>query len=282
MPTSPSSSVQAARKALADRLRDLCKDAGLSGLELARLAGWHASKSSRIINAVTPPSDDDIRTWCRVCGADDQAADLIAASRSADSMYVEWKRLQRTGLRRLQDSYVPLFERTRVFRVYCSTVVPGLLQNHGYATALLSSITRFRGTPDDVADAVSARLARSNILREGGHRFAVIIEESVLRYRVGDADAMSGQLGYLLAVMSLPAVSLGVIPFSAERDLWPLETFSIYDSEQAQVETLTAAVTVTAPGEIAQYLSAFQKLSDTAVYGSAARALITAAIDALG
>ncbi|MEV7119897.1 helix-turn-helix domain-containing protein [Kitasatospora griseola] len=282
MPTSPSSSVQAARKALADRLRDLCKDAGINGRELALRAGWHPSKSSRIINAVTPPSDEDIRTWCRLCGADDQAADLIAASRSADSMYVEWKRLQRTGLKRLQDSYVPLFERTRVFRVYCSTVVPGLLQNHGYATALLSSITRFRGTPDDVADAVSARLARSHILREGDHRFAVIVEESVLRYRVGDADAMSGQLGYLLAVMSLPAVSLGVIPFSAERDIWPLETFSVYDNEQAQVETLTAAVTVTAPGEIAQYLSAFQKLSGMAVYGAQARALITAAIDALG
>ncbi|MER7756944.1 helix-turn-helix transcriptional regulator [Kitasatospora sp. NPDC097643] len=282
MPTSPSSSVQAARKALADRLRDLCRDAGINGRELARLAGWHPSKSSRIINAVTPPSDEDIRTWCRLCGADDQAADLIAASRSADSMYVEWKRLQRTGLKRLQDSYVPLFERTRVFRVYCSTVVPGLLQNHGYATALLSSITRFRGTPDDVADAVSARLARSHILREGDHRFAVIVEESVLRYRVGDADAMSGQLGYLLAVMSLPAVSLGVIPFSAERDIWPLETFSVYDNEQAQVETLTAAVTVTAPGEITQYLNAFQKLSGMAVYGAQARALITAAIDALG
>ncbi|MEV7934842.1 helix-turn-helix transcriptional regulator [Kitasatospora sp. NPDC088264] len=282
MPTSPSSSVQSARKALAARLRDLCKDAGLNGRELARQAGWHPSKSSRIINAVTPPSDEDIRIWCRLCRADDQTADLIAASRSADEMYVEWKRLQRTGLRRLQDSYVPLFERTRVFRVYCSTVVPGLFQNHGYATALLSSITRFRGTPDDVADAVSARLARSHILREGDHRFAVVVEESVLRYRVGDADAMSGQLGYLLAIMSLPAVSLGVIPLNADRDIWPLETFSVYDSEQAQVETLTAAVTMTAPGEIAQYLAAFQKLSDIAVYGTPARALITAAIDALG
>lgn len=41
-------------------------------------------------------------------------------------------------------------------------------------------------------------------------------------------------------------------------------------------------MTMTAPGEIAQYLAAFQKLSDIAVYGAPARALITAAIDALG
>ncbi|MEY9841788.1 helix-turn-helix domain-containing protein [Streptacidiphilus sp. EB103A] len=282
MPSSPSSSVEAARKAVAARLREIRRDAGITGHELAVRAGWHASKSSRLENGVTPPGDDDIRTWCRVCGADDQAADLIAASRSADSMYVEWKRVQRTGLRRLQESYIPLFERTRVFRVYCSNVIPGLLQTPTYAMELLSDITAFRGAPNDVADAVAARMDRSRILREGDHRFAVLVEEAVLRYRVGDASTMAGQLGHLLAVMSLPAVSLGVIPFTTSRHMWPVETFSIYDDEQAQVELLTAAVTVTAPTEIDQYVRAFGRLADVAVYGADARALITAAIAALG
>ncbi|WP_351224398.1 DUF5753 domain-containing protein [Streptomyces sp. NPDC002133] len=233
-------------------------------------------------NGVTPPSDADIRAWCSICGTDEQAADLIAASRSAESMYVEWKRLQRTGLRRLQESYVPLFERTRAFRIYCSNVVPGLLQTPAYATALLSEITAFRETPNDVAEAVVARMDRARVLREGDHRFAILVEEAVLRYRMGDAEVMAGQLGHLLSIMSLPAVSLGVVPFSVERGMWPLETFSIYDSEQAQVELLTAAVTVTAPSEIAQYAKAFSRAVDLAVYGADARALITDAIATLG
>ncbi|MGI5341437.1 helix-turn-helix domain-containing protein [Streptomyces sp. CA-181903] len=282
MPVSPSSSVEAARKAVADRLREIRRDAGLYAKDVAERTGWYASKVSRLENATTPPSDEDIRAWCRACGAEDQAADIIAASRNADNAYVEWRRLQRTGLRRLQESYVPLFERTQVFRIYCSNVVPGLLQTEAYARALLSSITEFRETPDDVSEAVAARLARSHVIREGNHRFALLVEEAVLRHRVGDAATMAGQLGYLLSVMAFPSVSLGVIPFSAERRMWMIETFSVYDEEQAQVELLTAQVNVTAPSEVRQYLKAFGEYARLAVHGAEARSLITAAIDALG
>lgn len=277
----PSSSVQSAREALATRLREIRLDSGLTGRAVAARAGWHASKSSRIENAVTPPSDADIRAWCSACGADGQAEDLIAASRSTESMYVEWKRLQRTGLRRLQESYEPLFERTRTLRVYCSNVVPGLLQTPAYATALLTEIAGFRQPPNDVAEAVTARLGRARFLREGDHRFAFLVEESVLRYRMGDAATMAGQLGHLLAVMSLPSVSLGVVPLDARRGMWPLETFSVYDTDRAQVELLTAAVTVTSPSEVGQYLQAFARVGRLAVHGADARSLITAAIDAL-
>ncbi|MEV6673376.1 helix-turn-helix transcriptional regulator [Streptomyces sp. NPDC051162] len=68
MPASPSSSVEAARKAIADRLREIRKDAGLSGHTVAISAGWYKSKVSRLENAVTPASPEDIRAWCRVCG----------------------------------------------------------------------------------------------------------------------------------------------------------------------------------------------------------------------
>ncbi|MEU1146420.1 helix-turn-helix domain-containing protein [Streptomyces sp. NPDC005863] len=282
MPASPSSSVQAARKAVADQLREIRRDANLTAKDVADRTGWYKSKVSRLENAVTPPSDGDIRAWCRACEADGMAADLIAASRSADSAYVEWRRLQRTGLRRLQESYVPLFERTETFRIYCSNVIPGLLQTDGYATALLGSIAAFRGTPDDVTDAVAARMERSRVIREGNHRFALLVEEAVLRHRVGGAEVMAGQLGCLLSVMAFPSVSLGVIPFSADRRMWMIETFSVYDKKRAQVETLTAQVNVTAPSEVDQYLKAFGEFSKLAVFGSDARSLITSAIDALG
>ncbi|WP_327322257.1 helix-turn-helix transcriptional regulator [Streptomyces sp. NBC_01210] len=278
----PSSSVQAARSALAARLRDLRLDAGLTGRELAAQAVWQPSKVSRLENAKTPPSDADIRMWCRVCGAEDQAPDLIAASRTAESMYVQWRRLQRSGLRRLQESRVPLYERTRVFRVYCASVVPGLLQTDEYATSLLTNITEFHGTPDDVGEAVAARLARSRVIREGDHRFAFLLEESVLRHVVGGVETMAGQLGYLLASMAFPAVSLGIIPAGAPRKMWTLETFNVFDEDRVHVELLTAAVSVTAPGEVAQYVGAFAAMAELAVYGSAARARITAAIDSLG
>ncbi|MEV7782114.1 helix-turn-helix transcriptional regulator [Kitasatospora sp. NPDC088351] len=281
MPISPSSSSQAARAALAGRLGELMRDAGLKGGELSALCGWHPAKTSRILNAKTPPSDSDIRAWCQACGADDQAADLIASNRAADSLYVEWRRLTRTGLRRAQESRVPLYTRTRLFRAYSSRVVPGALQTAPYAEALLRTVADFRQTPDDVADAVAARLARSSVVFEGRRRFVAVIEESVLRYRIGDATAMAGQLSHLLTVMSRPSVSLGIIPHSAARTMWPVETFNIFDEQQAAVELLSAQVTVTAPSDVALYVEAFTRFAGLAVHGAAARSLVTSAIDAL-
>ncbi|GAA4615831.1 helix-turn-helix transcriptional regulator [Actinoallomurus liliacearum] len=281
--SSPSSSVQAARQAIADRLREIRVDAGLTAKALAFAAEWDRTKISKIEHASRPPSVDDIRRWCAVCKADDQAADLVASLRTVEGAYVEWRRLQRTGLRRLQESRVPLYERTRNFRVYCSQVVPGLFQTAAYAGALLSAITTFHDSPNDVEEAVAARMARSHVVRDGDHRFAVLVEESVLRYQVGGPETMAGQLHHLLDIMAMPSVSLGVIPFDhGGRRMWTLEGFNIFDSAQVSVELLSAAVTVTTPGEVELYAKAFAELSTMAVFGTAARALITAAIDTLG
>ena len=195
MAISPSSSVQRARERLAERLRDIRLDAGLTARALSAEAAWHEAKTSRIESAKQAPSEDDIRTWCRVCGAERVVPDLIAASRSADSMYTEWRRLQPAGMRRDQENRVPLWERTKVLKAYVSTVVPGFLQTPEYATALLSAIRVFHGTPDDVADAVAVRMQRKRLMQSGNHRYIAIIEEAVLRQVVGDAEIMSRQLG---------------------------------------------------------------------------------------
>lgn len=168
MTISPSSSVQRVRQQIAARLREIRLDAGLTACELSATAGWHKSKTSRIENARQVLTDEDIRTWCHVCQADGQAADLIAASRAAGSMYLEWRRLHVAGMRRAQETRIPLYERTRLMRVYCSTVIPGLCQTPRYATALMSAITKFQGTPDDVADAVAARIRRNRLLSKPG------------------------------------------------------------------------------------------------------------------
>lgn len=196
-------------------------------------------------------------------------------------MYVEWRRVQRAGMRRLQESYVPLFARTRRFRAYCSNVVPGMLQTYEYAAALLSAISEFHGTPNDVPEAARARVERSSVLYEGGHTFALVMEEAALRHLVGDARTMKSQLAFLLEATRLPSVSLGVIPSGSLRRMWMIETFSIYDESLASVELLTAAVNITAPTELAQYLKAFQELQSLAVYGAAARALINSALQEL-
>ena len=284
MPAPPSSSsAWQARRALGARLGELRADAGLTGRALARLCGWHESKVSRIEHARTAPSADDIRAWCERCGQPGEADELITFLRTVADMFVEWRRMERTGLRRAQEAVLPLWERTRLFRAYSSWLIPGAVQTKAYTAAVLRAIAARRELPDDIDDAVAVRSDRLRLLREGDHRFLVLIEEAVLRNVIGGAEVMAGQLGHLITVASLPSVSLGIIPMGLGRDaVWPVEDFWVFDDRQVNVELVSGWLTLTQPREVAAYARTFGDLSEIAVRGAQARAVITAAIDALG
>lgn len=246
------------------------------------MCGWHESKVSRIEHAATAPSDSDIRAWCTACEAADQVADLIASLRAVEGMFIEWRRIERTGLRRAQQSVLPVWERTRLFRAYSSWLIPGAVQTQAYTRAVLRAIASRRALPDDVDEAVAVRIDRLRLLREGGRRFSILMEESVLRTVIGGTEVMAGQLGHLITVASLPTVSLGVIPAGISRDvMWPVEDFWVFDDTQVNVELVSGWLTITQPGEIGMYAKAFTDLSEMAVHGALARAMITGAIDAL-
>ncbi|WP_432051626.1 helix-turn-helix domain-containing protein [Streptomyces xiamenensis] len=277
-----SSNSNQARAALARRLREIRKDAGLTARELAARAGWHESKCSRLENGRTLPSDGDLRAWTSHCDAKDLTADLIATARNIQGAYVEWQRMERAGLRRAQESVLPLWERTRHFRTYASSLVPGVLQTRAYTEAVLMSIKNRRVPIDDVEAAVQVRMDKQRLLHEGPRYFAFLLEESVLRHRIGKREAMAEQLGHLLRLAKFPNVSLGVIPLDADRTgMWPVESFWVFDDAQVNVELVAAYLTVTQPNEVAAYARTFTALADIAVHGPAARTLIEEAIAAL-
>jgi transcriptional regulator with XRE-family HTH domain len=130
---SPSSSAGQAQKVLGARLRDIRKDAGLSGRALAAATGQHYTRVSKIENGVQPPTDNDIRDWCRACAAEPQILDLIATARAVESAYLEFRRQARAGMRRVLGAHTtPRYERTRLFRIYEHNVIPGLFQTAAY------------------------------------------------------------------------------------------------------------------------------------------------------
>ncbi|MFG2045347.1 helix-turn-helix domain-containing protein [Dactylosporangium sp. NPDC048998] len=278
MTTTPSSPAQQAREALGARLRELRREAGLTGRALAERIGCHHTKVSRIEHGSQAPSEANIRAWCRVCDADDQTADLLATARGVESMYVEWRRRARSGMTHLMLAAVPLYENTTLFRIYEHSAIPGPFQTTAYSAAVLEYFIDFLQLPNDVESAVAARMQRQQILYSGDRRLVAVIEEQALRHQVGSPHVMAEQLDRLLAVMSLPRISLGVIPLDAEHR--PLTTvgFWIYDTARVGVETPTAKLDITQPSEVRLYCKQFEQLQQTAVYGPAARALITDAM----
>jgi transcriptional regulator with XRE-family HTH domain len=272
------SAVHQAREALGHRLRDLRRDAGLTGVQLAEHAGWHSSKVSKIEYGKQTPSEDDIRTWCQHTNAGDQVPDLIAAVRHIEAMYVEWRRMLGAGTRRRQRASQKLEAQTRLMRWYEPVLIPGILHTAGYAEAVMRRVIDFYEVPDDLDAGVAARIQRQQILYRGDHRFHFIIAQQALSTTVGDSDVMIGQLDRLLAVMSMPRVTLGVIPTCADYVV-PTNQFILYDNRLVHVETISAELTITPPREISLYAAAFDALHRQALYGAAARNLVTEALD---
>jgi transcriptional regulator with XRE-family HTH domain len=280
--TPPSSSAREAQRALAGRLREIRKDAGLSGRALAAATGQHFTRVSKIEHGVQPPTDDDIRDWCLACGANDQVPDLIATARVVESAYLEFRRQARAGMKRVVGAHtLPLYERTSFFRIYEHNVIPGLFQTAAYCAAMLSFWIGFLDTPADLDAAVAARMARQKIIWEADKRIVVVLEEQALRTWFGTADLQAGQLGRLLEMMSVPTVSLGIIPLMTERAAVASAGFWIFDNSLVALETPTASIEVTRPEETELYARMFEHLRGSAVFGAAARTLIIRALGEL-
>ncbi|SUA79492.1 Helix-turn-helix [Nocardia otitidiscaviarum] len=272
-------SLEQEKEALGVRLRELRQEAGVTGTELARRAGWHQTKVSKIEYGKTKPTDDDIRTWCVLTGAEGQIPDLIATLRNIDAAWLEWRRVLGTGTRRRQQASIKLEAETEIIRVYHPFLVPGLLQTAEYAEAVLRSVVEFQQVPDDIDEGVAKRMERQQILYRRKHRFNFVIAEQALRTTVGTDQTMIGQLDRLSAVLGMPRVVLGIVPATSPYRV-SMTNFAMFDNVRVMVETVSAELTITQPREIAQYGRAFDVLAGQSVTGDAARALIRQALAA--
>jgi transcriptional regulator with XRE-family HTH domain len=269
--------IEQARQILGGRLRDIRKDARVSGRQLGALTGWHFTKVSKIEHGHTMPSAADIELWCFHCGADSQIPDLTTAARGIEKMYVELTRLLRPGAAGYQRELLKEETRTRRFRVFNPAVVPGALQTPGYATTRLTEFADMAGVPPDVEDTVAVRMERGGLLRSGDRLFHFVLGEHALRAALAGPDVMADQLGHLLEVSRLPWLRLGILP-TGVRHYMTFCGFWIFDNRVVQLETYSAAITITQPGEIAMYAKVFEHYSSRAVYGPQARDLISQAL----
>lgn len=272
--------VQDARAALGERLRELRRNAGLTGRQLAEALSWPASKVSKLENGRQQPTDVDIRGWTDATGRADATESLLTALQTLEEQHAEWQRPLRRGMRAHQDTVIARDARTRMFRAFEPTVVPGLLQTPDYARARFEQgIAEFGA--HDVDEAVAARMRRQEMLYRADKRFHLVLTEATLRYSLCPAEVMLGQLDRLIALAALPTVQLGVLGFGTSCSVAPLHGFWLYDDDRVVVETYSAELTLAQPQEIELYTRTFDAFAADASYGREARAIITAVIDHL-
>jgi len=275
------SNVHEARSALGHRLRELRQQARLSGRQLAEALSWPPSKISKLENGRQTPSDDDIRSWVRATHGESDTEALLASLHTLEEQHAEWRRILRTGLRPRQNELAELDQKTRNFRAFEATVIPGLLQTAEYARARFAEGIRVLRLPNDINEAVQSPVKRQEILYRPDKRFHFVLTEAALRMRLCPPEIMLGQLDRLVSFSALPNVRLGIIGFETRYATSPWHGFWLYDNDRVLVETYSAALNLAQPQEIALYGSIFDELAAVASYGRAARAIITRVIDDL-
>jgi transcriptional regulator with XRE-family HTH domain len=275
------SNVHEARITLGHRLRELRSAANLSGRQLAELLSWPASKISKLENGRQTPSDDDIRAWTRATGSEAETEALLASLHTLEIQHAEWRRILHAGLRPRQNELADLDQRTKLFRVFESTVIPGLLQTAEYARIRFAEGIRVFNLTNDINEAVQGRIQRQEILYRPDKRFHFVLTEAALRIRLCPPEIMLGQLDRLISLSALPNVKLGVIGFQTQYATSPWHGFWMYDTDRVLVETYSAALTLAQPPEIGLYARVFDELAAVASYGRAARAIINGVIDGL-
>ncbi|WP_433655653.1 helix-turn-helix domain-containing protein [Nocardia sp. CA-128927] len=271
-------SAQEAREALGKRLRQIRRTAGLTGVDLARRAGWHESKVSKIEYGRIKPSDTDIHAYCAHTSANHQLPDLLATLHNIDSAYIEWRQILGTGVKRRQQQTLKLESEATFIRNYQPFIVAGLLQTAEYARAILKNVIEFYDIPDDLDEGVSKRMERQQVLYRRNKRFHFLIGEQSLYTTVGDDGVMAGQLDRLMSVIGLPRVTLGIIPLTAEAKVL-MNNFVMFDNRLVKEEGSTAGLAITQPRELALYGRAFDILARQSLTGPAARTLIGEALE---
>lgn len=110
-------------------------------------------------------------------------------------------------------AYLSLERAALQIRAYEPQFVHGLLQTQEYARALLTAGNPH--APDGATERmVALRMQRQELLhRQNPPRVWVVMDETVLRWPVGGAGVMRAQIDHLIAVSTLPHVTVQIMPF---------------------------------------------------------------------
>jgi len=283
----PSVAYRRERRRLAGWLRTLRQEAGFSGNALAKQLGWAQSKVSKIETAKQLPTEDDVRQWAGAVNAPDKTvAELIALLERARAEYVTFKEQFRAagGAAALQADILALEAQDTRIRKFQPAMVIGLLQTAEYANELMhlpSGPATLGADEDEIARMVAVRMQRQQVLYDPRKQIQVVLLEAALHTRICSPGTLYGQLDRLLALLGLPSLELGIVPFAALVPVYPLTGFSIHDQELVVIETVTGETQISDPEEIARYERLFDLLRDAASYGDEAAALIRKAMQSL-
>jgi transcriptional regulator with XRE-family HTH domain len=258
---------------LSGTLRKLREDAGLSGNQAAKLAGFSQPKLSRIEAGKFLPKDEDIRVLGKLYKAPAAVRrDLLQAVADLRPETVPARAVISRGTAKMQERFARLEKASAEVCGFQPVMIPGLLQTHGYARLVFAEKGNF--TPGELDALVAHRASRGDELASD-KAFRIVMAEGALRWQAGSPELMIGQMDRLTEVIaSRPNVHLGIIPQSRAATVFPMTGFWLYDRRMVIVGTRAGTSFLADERDVAEYSKLFGELEELAVYGEDALRVI--------
>ncbi|MEV6981848.1 helix-turn-helix transcriptional regulator [Sphaerisporangium sp. NPDC051017] len=187
------------RSLFAAELRRHREAARLTQRALAARMGFSESLVAMVETLRRPPTDDFARACDKALGLDGTMMRLYIA--------ISWDKAAEHIRPWLEEE-----EDAEALRSWEPNLIPGLLQAEAYARALISTAPGI--TPEEVEDRLTSRMRRQSLLhRNMPPTITFLMDEAVIRRRIGSAEVMREQLKLLLEVAQRPNVTIQIVPY---------------------------------------------------------------------
>ncbi len=270
------------RRRLAAELRGIRESKGKSGDTVAAALKWSPSKISRYERARTglrPREVERLLDYYEITGPRRE----LLLGLAEDAAQKGWWEEHADSLSEDYKQFIGLEHEATSMAIWHVDVVTGLLQTEEYARHIISSYSRVEPVaPGMVGRLVRVRMRRQQVLNRDGLELSVVLDESVLKRRIGDESVMYDQLQRLVKEADRPNLTLQVLPLDAQHSVFG-ESFVIFGFGQDADAMLQDVVSTehlrsgfTLEGERDTYLHriAFEMLSEASLDPVASRALI--------
>jgi transcriptional regulator with XRE-family HTH domain len=270
------------RRRLAAELREIRESKGRSGESVAAALRWSPSKISRYERARTglrPREVERLLDYYQITGA--RRALLLELAE--DAAQKGWWEEFADSLSEDYRQFIGLEHEANSIAIWHVDVVTGLLQTENYARHIISSYSRVEPvTPGMIGRMVRVRMQRQQVLNRDELELSVVLDESVLKRRVGNDAVMYEQLQSLVQAADRPNLTLQILPLDAQHlvfgESFVLFGFGADDDAMLQdvvsTEHLRSGFSLEGERETYLHRIAFRMLAEASLNPAASRELI--------
>ncbi|MFE1199571.1 helix-turn-helix domain-containing protein [Streptomyces olivaceoviridis] len=199
-----------AAQLLGEELRRHRESLGYTLAAAARAIRGSTSKLSRLERGESPAKARDVydlADFYRLSRKDMAYLEQLLAQAANAEWYERFADVTPHFLKRL----IRMEGRAEEITIFENQVVPGLLQTARYAEALVRMMQANAFSEAEIVRTVALRKARQIILDQEYPRITVLLDQTVLDRKRGDADVMCEQMDYLLVAADKPKVNVRIV-----------------------------------------------------------------------